>query len=244
MADQRWSYRIRGWSKFQHFKDRRPPWIKLYRDLLDDVDWHELDGDSAKALISIWLIASENDGHLPDIKKLAFRLRMSEKACLSSCSKLSHYLEQVDIEPISSRHQVGSPETETETETEGETEAQGRGDAAAPPAARASRSGPKGSRWPSDAVVSEDWIVAGESYREVANMPPIDLRAEALKFQNYWSSKSGAGAIKVDWKRTWLNWTLTAKGTQNGSRLVRNNSQLEQLLEIVATDDKPSGVDW
>ena len=33
--------RIRNFDKFQHFKDRRPPWIKLYRDLLEDLDWHE-----------------------------------------------------------------------------------------------------------------------------------------------------------------------------------------------------------
>ena len=38
------TYRIKGWVKFQHFKDRRPPWIKLYRDILEDPDWHDLDG--------------------------------------------------------------------------------------------------------------------------------------------------------------------------------------------------------
>ncbi len=41
------TYRIKGWVKFQHFKDRRPPWIKLYRDILEDPDWHDLDGDTA-----------------------------------------------------------------------------------------------------------------------------------------------------------------------------------------------------
>jgi hypothetical protein len=54
--------RVKNWKKFQHFKDRSPPWIKLYRDLLDDPDWHELSGDEAKALVMIWLVASENDG--------------------------------------------------------------------------------------------------------------------------------------------------------------------------------------
>ena len=43
--------RIRNWKQFQHFKDRKPLWIKLYRDLLDNVDWHELPGDDAKALV-------------------------------------------------------------------------------------------------------------------------------------------------------------------------------------------------
>ena len=111
-------YSIKGWSKFQHFKDRRPPWIKLYRDLLDDMEWHELDGDSAKTLISLWLIASENEGQLPDMRKLAFRLRMSEKVLMGQISKLSHWLSVFDNTLISDCYQDDAPETETETETE------------------------------------------------------------------------------------------------------------------------------
>jgi hypothetical protein len=30
--------RIKNWAQFQHFKDRKPPWVKLYRDLLDDME--------------------------------------------------------------------------------------------------------------------------------------------------------------------------------------------------------------
>lgn len=28
-----------GWKKFQHYKDRDPPWVKLYRDLLTTESW-------------------------------------------------------------------------------------------------------------------------------------------------------------------------------------------------------------
>jgi hypothetical protein len=117
--------RVKNWHRFQHFKDRRPPWIKLYRELLDDPDWHELDSEASKALVMLWLIASEDDGRLPDSKKIAFRLRISEQKTKSLIGKLSHWLEQDDISAISSRHQGDAPETETETykeETEKETE--------------------------------------------------------------------------------------------------------------------------
>ena len=114
--------KIKNWSQFQHFKDRRPPWIKLYREILDDIEWHELDPKSAKVLVMIWLIASEFDGCLPDIKKLAFRLRMTEKDTEVSLIKLSHWLEQDDISVISARDQDDLPETETETEKETKTE--------------------------------------------------------------------------------------------------------------------------
>jgi hypothetical protein len=112
--------RIKNWHKFQHFKDRRPPWIKLYRDILDDVEWHELDAQSAKALIAFWLIASEHDGNLPEVKALAFRLRTSETVIKKHVSNLSHWLEQSDIDVISPCHQRETPETETERETETE----------------------------------------------------------------------------------------------------------------------------
>ncbi|HZR62990.1 MAG TPA: hypothetical protein VFA80_18750 [Xanthobacteraceae bacterium] len=93
--------RVKNWKKFQHFKDRKPPWIKLYRDLLDDPDWHELSGDEAKALVMIWLVASENDGNLPDTRKLAFRLRIGEREVETLLKYLSHWLERDDIEAIS-----------------------------------------------------------------------------------------------------------------------------------------------
>ena len=94
---------IKNWNKFQHFKDRRPPWIKLYREILDDLEWHELEPKAAKVLVMLWLIASETDGNLPEIKNLAFRLRMSEKDAMSCVDKLSHWLNQDDINVISER---------------------------------------------------------------------------------------------------------------------------------------------
>lgn len=30
---------LKGWEKFQHYKDRDPPWVKLYRDLLTTESW-------------------------------------------------------------------------------------------------------------------------------------------------------------------------------------------------------------
>jgi hypothetical protein len=116
--------KIKNWHKFQHFKDRKPPWIKLYRDVLDDVDWHELDPLAAKCLVMLWLIASEDDGNLPSIRTLAFRLRLSESQAKSMILKLNHYLEQDDINLISERYQHDAPEIEKEIETDIETEAE------------------------------------------------------------------------------------------------------------------------
>lgn len=70
--------KIKNWKKFQHFKDRRPPWIKLYHTLLDDVDWYALSDAEARTLTLCWLVASEYGGELPKIADLAWRLRKGE----------------------------------------------------------------------------------------------------------------------------------------------------------------------
>lgn len=118
--------KIKNWTEFQHFKDRTPPWIKLYRYLLDDPEWHSLSGDDAKRLIMIWLVASEDkdmEGNLPPIKNLAFRLRISEKEMNQTLNKLSEWLIQDDINMISECYQVVIPETEErQSRDRGETE--------------------------------------------------------------------------------------------------------------------------
>jgi hypothetical protein len=113
--------RIKGWETFQHFKDRRPPWIKLYRDLLDDPEWHCLDAKCAKVLIMLWLVASDDKtgkGLLPDMKRLSFRLRTDEKTLSDCISRLSHWVIRDDIAMISERYRDDAPETETEGEKE------------------------------------------------------------------------------------------------------------------------------
>lgn len=120
------TYQIKNWKKFQHFKDRRPPWVKLYRDLLDDFNWHNLSGDAAKSLTMLWLIASETDGYLPDIKTISFRLRLSQEKTKQIINELNQWIIEDDINVISDEYQDDTPETETyreEREKEAEQQA-------------------------------------------------------------------------------------------------------------------------
>lgn len=200
--------RVKNWTKFQHFKDRRPPWIKLYRDLLDDRHWHELDGDTAKALVMIWLIASEDGGELPPASDLAFRLRVSDKQINAIISKLCHFLIQDDISPISERYHVDTPEKERETENnrtiEGDNNIIGR--APRSPRKQGTRLGHAWSPNP------DGWMLA------VGRLGDKGASEELLKFRDYWTARSGAGAVKLDWDATWRNWIRNAKGNPNGPR--------------------------
>lgn len=214
------SYKVKDWNKFQHFKDRKPPWIKLYRDILDDMEWHELDPVAAKALVAIWLIASENDGKLPEVKKLAFRLRVSEKQAISIVSQLSHWLLQDDITMISDGYQSDSLEKERETEIEKETEREFR---------------PRATR------IANDWKPSIEE-QDFARQLGIDPDLEADRFRDYWTAQAGQRATKANWTATWRNWCRNAKPAQPQRRNTVTsivNELLEQKNEL--SDGSKSG---
>jgi hypothetical protein len=56
---------IKNLSKYQHYKDRRPPWIKLHASLFDDYEFQCLQDASKLHLILLWLLASQVDNHIP-----------------------------------------------------------------------------------------------------------------------------------------------------------------------------------
>jgi hypothetical protein len=90
--------KIKNWDQFQHYKTgknaaKRPEWIKLYTGLLDDIEFHQLDGADAKALMMLWLLASEGEGDLPPVKTIAFRLRLSDSEVISILGRLGHWVD-------------------------------------------------------------------------------------------------------------------------------------------------------
>jgi hypothetical protein len=80
-----------------------------------------------------------------------------------------------------------------------------------------SKKQPRGTRWPPDQAVPPDWIQAAGMKRAERGLPPIDLPTTAEMFSNYWASKSGRDATKVDWRMTWMNWMLKENPRPNGN---------------------------
>jgi len=58
-------FNVKNWDDLQHYKDRAPPWIKLYNHLLDDYEFACLQDASKLHLMLIWLLASRNSNRLP-----------------------------------------------------------------------------------------------------------------------------------------------------------------------------------
>lgn len=57
--------RVKNFDRFQHYKDRSPPWIKLYNSLLDDYAFTKLPDASRSHLLAIWLLASRTENRIP-----------------------------------------------------------------------------------------------------------------------------------------------------------------------------------
>lgn len=51
-------------------------WFRVYDDLVDDPKIQRLPGDVVKSLLNLWCLASQNDGLLPAVDDIAFKLRM------------------------------------------------------------------------------------------------------------------------------------------------------------------------
>jgi hypothetical protein len=114
--------KIRNWDRWQSYrKDRNPPpWIKLHRQLMQNVEWVSLSDSQRGQLVAIWLLAGCHGGVIPAsasaIRKLCFmddepdlELFIS-KGFIDGC--------QVDAKLTPTGCQDDAPETETETETE------------------------------------------------------------------------------------------------------------------------------
>lgn len=115
---------VKDWHEHQHYRNRRPPWIKLHRALLDDMQYAALPIHAKAILPMVWLIASEDDGKTSaDPSVIAFRLRLDTATvadgidCLVSQGFLSDACGL-----LARRKHVASAEGEGEGETEGERE--------------------------------------------------------------------------------------------------------------------------
>jgi hypothetical protein len=58
-------YMIRNWDKFQHYKDRNPPWIKLHTTILDDPDFEKLTPMARLTFLLLGVLAARCSNKIP-----------------------------------------------------------------------------------------------------------------------------------------------------------------------------------
>ena len=120
-------FQVRNWGRFQHYRKRRPPWIKLYRDILDDYEYLTMSLASMALAPCIWLLASESeDGTVTDdLEKLSFRLHRPKQEIIAAIEELvaKNFLtrsgdDASTVLAFSKQHATLERETETEAEEE------------------------------------------------------------------------------------------------------------------------------
>ncbi|ETS10927.1 DUF1376 domain-containing protein [Bartonella henselae] len=74
----------------------------------------------------------------------------------------------------------------------------------------------RGCRLPEDFEPDYDFAIA-------EGLPPKRVKVEIAKFRDYWRSKSGANATKIDWQATWRNWVRKAIEDLEKTKNTNNN---------------------
>lgn len=59
-------FRIRDFRKYQHYKDRNPPWVKLHGELLDDYEFQQLPLPARYLFLHLTWLASKTDNKIPN----------------------------------------------------------------------------------------------------------------------------------------------------------------------------------
>ena len=192
--------RIRNWERFQHYKDRNPPWIKLATDTFQNYEFACLQDASKLLAICIWTLAARSkDGSVAaDLQWIKNQCSLGDSVTSENINELINkgFL-SADSDVLADCKQNACLETETETETEKTKSVE----------ARTSRAQPtRGARLPVEWTLPADWKAWAKSER-----PGINLELEADKFRDYWTAKTGQAATKADWQATWRNWVRNAQ---------------------------------
>lgn len=126
---------IYNWSSYQSYKDRRPPWIRFHKSMLDNYEYHSMSAEARALLPMLWLLASEDEdptsGLIRDsYEKITFRLRIRNEVFTESLRELElagfvsikslddSQCNETVTKPLQNRNETVTPETETETETD------------------------------------------------------------------------------------------------------------------------------
>lgn len=200
--------RVKDWREFQHYKGRRPPWIKLHRGLLDNYEFHSLPDASRALAPCIWLLASEYDeGAIPwNPSAIAFRLRMDETRFLAALNPLieAGFLTCDDnasgaLAECKQNH-LSESEEETETEEERHTAAQ-----ALPADEEPHQNGhdarkrtTRGTRLPAG------WLPSADE-RQFAESLGLNADVVGEEFRDFWVGVPGQRGCKLDWPATFRN---------------------------------------
>jgi len=195
--------KVSNWDTWQTFRKDRgtPPWIKVYRNLLSNPEWVSLTDAEKGQLISIWILAADKSGSIPDSPRLIQRMAM-----LDDPPNINKFIELKFLTPtrqpddnqaVTACPQVDPPETEKSRVEKRKRQTPRK----------------RGSRLPDDWKPSKEDITYCKDKR-----PDLNWQLVAENFRDYWIAKPGAGGVKLDWSATWRTWVRKEKAENYASQ--------------------------
>ena len=190
------TFSVINFEKFQHYRDRSPPWIKLYNGLLDDYAFGQLPDASKLHLVAIWLLASRFDNRVPhDPQWIAKRINASQPVDLGLLAAKGFITVHEGSDPLAACAQDDAPESESETDEETEKDSSADADASAPSSKPGRKAYPEEFEafwraYPTDALMSklkafEKWRRLSAEDRAAAMRAVPGFRAHCAKDSTY-----------------------------------------------------------
>ncbi len=240
------TFHIKNFDRLQHYKDRSPPWIKLYNGLLDDYAFAHLPDASKAHLLAIGLLASRYSNKIPlDADWIAKRINATATVDLDILVKSGFIIpDQPCSNVLAERYQSAIPERERETEREVEKETEVEAPSLCSDAAK-----PKKMRrsMPPEFPMKEDkdWALQLWLQRGRVDLAQ-NLEEESAKFRDHHSAKLTSFA---DWPAAWRTWSRNAIKFNNGGHSGRadrksNHERAYDVARDLAADilaGKPGG---
>lgn len=95
------TFSVKNFDELQHYRDRSPPWIKLYNHLLDDYEFGQLPDATKSHLIAIYLLASRSNNCIPyDSEWIGRRINATEKVDLDALANAGFILLNQELQSM------------------------------------------------------------------------------------------------------------------------------------------------
>jgi len=118
--------KVKNWEKFQHYKDRRPTWIKLLIEIIDEFDadgnskkFYKLPDSAKLTFILLACLRAHYNQHIPYPNDKWLKKRLGIRK-LNLQPLINNGFICIDTESVSEPHRNDTPEREGETERETE----------------------------------------------------------------------------------------------------------------------------
>ena len=208
--------RVKNFDRYQHYKHRRPTWIKLYQSMLDDGPLMALGETSRYIYVGLLLLAARTDNKITtDVLFLAASLHIRDVGDMEMC--LKELLSEGFIEiftlaqskrlSLAQSRAVGLLRVEKSRVEKSRVEGSADADASislAPPTPPAGRNGPGKTEWP-------DQFAFSPRHEAIASGFDLNVHREFVAFRDKaqahgWRYKNWDAAF-----RNWLNKAVEIK---------------------------------